>query len=111
MAGGETRHLTRARAVRSFWAMARPRTDNLSAGDWARAALEVLAQGGIEAVAVERQIDAVVPMVRGHDVADVARPGHRRQVLLELLQARYLFSQPRRKFLFTQDAVTQINNL
>jgi len=33
--------------------MARPRTDNLSAGDWARAALEVLAQGGIEAVAVE----------------------------------------------------------
>src|SRR2546427_309106 len=53
MAGGETRHLTRARAVRSFSAMARPRTDNLSAGDWARAALEVLAQGGIEAVAVE----------------------------------------------------------
>src|SRR2546426_270248 len=53
MADRETRHLTRARAMRSFWAMARPRTDNLSAGDWARAALEVLARGGIEAVAVE----------------------------------------------------------
>jgi AcrR family transcriptional regulator len=45
--------LTRARAVRSFWAMARLGTDNLSAGDWARAALEVLAESGIDAVAVE----------------------------------------------------------
>src|SRR5438093_1037350 len=53
MADGETRHLTPARAMRSFWAMARPRTDTLSAGDWARAALEMLAQRGIEAVAVE----------------------------------------------------------
>ena len=53
MADGDERRLTRARALHRFRAMARPRTDSLSASDWARAALEVLAQLGIEAVAVE----------------------------------------------------------
>src|SRR5438132_1705889 len=48
-----SRHWTAARAGRSFRGMARPRTDSLSSGDWARAALEVLARSGIEAVAVE----------------------------------------------------------
>ena len=53
MADVDKRRLTRARALHRFRAMARPRTDSLSASDWARAALEALAQRGIEAVAVE----------------------------------------------------------